>query len=444
MKRGQVKISQCMIVKNEEKNIEHALSWGAGIVSEQIVVDTGSTDRTMDIARRMGAKVYEFPWIDDFSAAKNFAISKARYEWIAFLDADEYLAPEHGKKVLEYVEMLQDTEAESLLTAWVNLDNEGNVKDVGTQSRIFKRHLRYKGRIHEHLAVAEERLLQVADVTEDVTIYHTGYGEREEKKKRGRNLKLILLELDEHPDSYEMWGYLGQEHMAREEWEQAEEALKRAVTLIPLEGRGVYDITLSVTMLRLLQVLIHRKADEAEILQVYGQATKDWPEEADYDYLLARYFAGRGDFIRGEQHLKQGIGILDTYGTACKSMVLAGEIRHAYELLAVCCYNNQNLTDAIRYTAILLKEDPWLMSTLTLMLRTFSRDPAIASKGEGGAQQVVLLLEHDFYDFSSLKDRLFVFQAAMASGYEELVEVIGKRFTEEELAAVEQALHIGN
>ena len=76
MKRGQVKISQCMIVKNEEKNIEHALSWGAGVVSEQIVVDTGSTDRTIDIARRMGAKVYEFPWIDDFSAAKNFAISK--------------------------------------------------------------------------------------------------------------------------------------------------------------------------------------------------------------------------------------------------------------------------------------------------------------------------------------------------------------------------------
>ena len=74
--RSRAKISQCMIVKNEEANIERALSWGKGVVSEQIVVDTGSTDRTVEIAERMGAKIYHFEWIDDFAAAKNFAISK--------------------------------------------------------------------------------------------------------------------------------------------------------------------------------------------------------------------------------------------------------------------------------------------------------------------------------------------------------------------------------
>ena len=77
-----LRISQCMIVKNEEKNIEKALSWGKGIVAEQIVVDTGSTDRTVEIAKAMGAQVYYFQWIDDFAAAKNFAIEKARYEWM--------------------------------------------------------------------------------------------------------------------------------------------------------------------------------------------------------------------------------------------------------------------------------------------------------------------------------------------------------------------------
>ena len=87
--RSRAKISQCMIVKNEERNIERALSWGKGVVAEQIVVDTGSTDRTVEIAEQMGAKVYHFEWIDDFAAAKNFAISKAKYEWIALLDADE-------------------------------------------------------------------------------------------------------------------------------------------------------------------------------------------------------------------------------------------------------------------------------------------------------------------------------------------------------------------
>src|SRR5699024_4697847 len=86
------RLSQCMIVKNEEENIRRALSWGKGRVCEQIVVDTGSTDRTVEIAKEMGAKVYHFKWREDFSAAKNYAIEQASGDWIAFLDADEYFS----------------------------------------------------------------------------------------------------------------------------------------------------------------------------------------------------------------------------------------------------------------------------------------------------------------------------------------------------------------
>ena len=89
--KKEIRLSQCMIVKNEEKNIERALSWGKSFMWEQIVVDTGSTDRTVEIARRLGAKVYHFEWIDDFAAAKNYAVSQAQGDWIVFLDADEYL-----------------------------------------------------------------------------------------------------------------------------------------------------------------------------------------------------------------------------------------------------------------------------------------------------------------------------------------------------------------
>ena len=440
MAKAGVRISQCMIVKNEEANIERALTWGKGIVSEQIVVDTGSTDRTMEIARQMGAIVYEFPWLDDFSAAKNFAISKARYEWVAFLDADEYLAPGDGGKVRDYIETLQNTEAESLLTSCVNLDDEGNVMNVGTQTRIFKRHLRYEGRIHEHLTSTRNRLLQIADVTEDVTIYHTGYGAREESGKSGRNLKLILLELEERPDSYEMWGYLGQEYMARADWSAAGTALRKAVSLIPEKGKGVYDITLSVTCLRLLDTLIHQGAKEADLMEVYRRAIEWWPEEADYDYLLARRFCVLGDWEKGERHLRRGLELLETYGTVCKSMLLAGEIRQAYELLAVCCHNRGNLREAVRYSALLLREDSYLMSTLTLMLRTFSKDEEVMSKGIEGARQVVCLLE-DFYDLTSLKDRLFVLRAAMETGCQELIGAVRERFGSEELEVVEQALN---
>ena len=111
-----VRISQCMIVKDEENNIKKALSWGKGIVCEQIVVDTGSRDRTVQIAESMGARVYHYTWTDDFAAAKNYAISKAKGEWIAFLDADETWAPGDEKKLLKILEQLEPTRAEGITT----------------------------------------------------------------------------------------------------------------------------------------------------------------------------------------------------------------------------------------------------------------------------------------------------------------------------------------
>ena len=98
-----IRLSQCMIVKNEEKNIERALGWAKSVAFEQIVVDTGSTDRTVEIAEKMGAKVYHFAWINDFSAAKNYAIEQATGNWIAFLDADEFFTPVDAKKLILYL-----------------------------------------------------------------------------------------------------------------------------------------------------------------------------------------------------------------------------------------------------------------------------------------------------------------------------------------------------
>ena len=86
-------LSLCMIVKNEEKNIRRSLESIKPVVDEMIVVDTGSTDRTKDIAKELGAKVYDFQWKDSFSDARNFALSKATSDWILILDADEVISP---------------------------------------------------------------------------------------------------------------------------------------------------------------------------------------------------------------------------------------------------------------------------------------------------------------------------------------------------------------
>ena len=129
-KRGE-RISQCMIVKNEEKNIERALSWGKTVMWEQIVVDTGSTDRTVEIARGLGARVVTFPWIDDFSAAKNYAIEQCGGDWIALLDADEYMMPEGAEKLPEFIKEMNARGLDGLSTGWQQLDEEGKIFSSG-------------------------------------------------------------------------------------------------------------------------------------------------------------------------------------------------------------------------------------------------------------------------------------------------------------------------
>ena len=84
------KTSACVIVRNEEENLPRWLQCMANLADELVVVDTGSTDKTVEMAKTAGARVFSFPWCNDFAAAKNYAIEKARGMWIFFLDADEY------------------------------------------------------------------------------------------------------------------------------------------------------------------------------------------------------------------------------------------------------------------------------------------------------------------------------------------------------------------
>jgi glycosyltransferase involved in cell wall biosynthesis len=85
------KVSLTMIVKNEERNLSHCLESVRGVFDEIIIVDTGSTDGTKAIAREFGAKVLDFPWIDDFSAARNVALTHATGDYAFWLDADDVI-----------------------------------------------------------------------------------------------------------------------------------------------------------------------------------------------------------------------------------------------------------------------------------------------------------------------------------------------------------------
>lgn len=444
-KIGRAKISQCMIVKNEEKNIVQALSWGKGIVAEQIVVDTGSTDRTVELAEKMGAKVYSFAWIDDFSAAKNFAISKATGDWIAFLDADEYFSDEDAKKIPALLAKLSG-ECESVLTAMLQLDDAGLVKAVDTHMRLFRRHpdLRYKNRIHEFLSFRGERPPRFWDATQELSIIHTGYTETENKRKRdeGRNLRLIQRELMEDPDNYEMLVYLGNEYETLEKWDLAEDAYRRAIALMPGSVKGDYDVLTSGCAFRFLELLaVVPGKNESDMMEIYEWAVENWPEEGDFSYIVGNYYAVKGDYVAGERYLRKALETMERYGTSRRSSLTSAKIMETYELLAVCCLNNGDREECVRYTTALLKENRYLMTTAMLFIVAFRQDLAKTGQEKSGASKVAALLGKSFYDFTSLKDRIFVLRAAMDARYPELIEVIRGLFTPEELAQVDRALN---
>ena len=94
-------ISLVMIVKNEERFIQGALKSAKDWANELIVLDTGSEDRTVELARALGAKVYHFNWSDDFAAARNASLSYATSDWVAILDADERFVIDHTDRITE-------------------------------------------------------------------------------------------------------------------------------------------------------------------------------------------------------------------------------------------------------------------------------------------------------------------------------------------------------
>ena len=163
-----MKISACVIVKNEEKNIGTWLENMAQFADEMIVVDTGSTDKTKEIVAASSAQLYEFPWINDFAAAKNFALSKAKGEWIAFLDADEFFSRDSIPLIRKWLKKLHFQKKNvGVMCRLINIDTGKNNRFIGSavQLRLFrnKPFLKYVGAIHEALDVPKHCVVELVD-----------------------------------------------------------------------------------------------------------------------------------------------------------------------------------------------------------------------------------------------------------------------------------------
>lgn len=193
-------VSVCIIAKNEEKNIERCLSSLQPYGFELVVVDTGSTDRTKELASKYTDKIYDFIWCDDFSAARNFSLEKATNNWIFMMDCDEWIE-DIDIEELQYFRKHLSHAAGSVTRRNLTGTPENPSMTTDQTERFFSKKLyKYTGVIHEQLTPKYEKSFETFLL--NTTIGHDGYlmSEEERMKKSRRNITLLEKQLAERPD----------------------------------------------------------------------------------------------------------------------------------------------------------------------------------------------------------------------------------------------------
>jgi tetratricopeptide (TPR) repeat protein len=307
------RVSLTMIVKNEEANLPACLDSVADLVHEIIVVDTGSTDRTQEIAARHGAKVFTFPWCDNFAAARNVSLDHATGDWIFWLDADDRIDAENRRKLRALFAELKSDNLAYRMPCVMHSGAFPNLTEKVWHIRLFRNlpAVRWRYRVHEQILPA---ILQQGGTVcpADVTIQHTGYQEAVARRhKKERNLRLLRLNYAEFPNSSFVQFYLGWTYLLLDQPAEALPFLQRSLALNPPDEG----------MVRKLYVLLSRAH------HVLGQR-----EEA-----LAVCRAGRTRYAdHGELLFQEGCLHLEGRDLAAAEACLRQVLQHRPNELNVC------------------------------------------------------------------------------------------------------------
>lgn len=429
--KAKVWLSQCMIVKNEEKNIRRALTWGKDIVKEQIVVDTGSTDRTVEIASEMGARVFHFQWIDDFAAAKNYAIEQARGNWIAFLDADEYLSTKDARKMLLILEKIESGEAhvngkkpQMIITTLADVRENGKIATVMRQQRFFQnvKELRYGNRIHERIFYKGNDELVYGDVAHEITIFHTGYTEQAyaETNKIERNVRLLKREIEENPENYTCMVYLGEAYEVGNRILEAEEVYEKVLSC----GFEKIEVTHKLSLLRsLIRFRLDRSVpdDDFRMVTLYKKALEVDPYHPDCDFLMGVWKLKNNYADESVKYLESSIKKQEENKSTILSY-LPDNLERLYSYLIEGYIKLGDPVAAVKYIVLLLRLNKYNESALNELLRLLSSEP----------ESEIYSFIWKLYDIKSLKDKLFIIKNMKLVGLSSLAERIISDMTEEE------------
>ena len=230
-----IRLSACLIVKNESRHLARCLKSLTEVVDEIVVIDTGSMDDTVAIAEAYGAVTGSIEWTQDFSAARNHSLEMATGDWVLWIDADEVLAagsaeaihcalvrPQFGGFAIEIVNYTED--------------GTNDAQYVHRPIRLFQRHdsIRFTGRIHEQISPAIEALGLPWAHLDGAQILHEGYrpSEMAAKGKLDRTVEMVAREVQDDPNNAFQWFNLANAHTAAGDFANAAIAAAQCVGLI--------------------------------------------------------------------------------------------------------------------------------------------------------------------------------------------------------------------
>jgi hypothetical protein len=297
-----------MIVRDEAARLADAIESTRGIAREWVIVDTGSRDGTAALAASLGARVLQFDWIDDFSAARNFALDAAREDWILSIDADQRLDPTSKEALTRALQ--QPVQAQI-----VTVDMFGPQALPGAPAmtigsypalRLFRRdpRIRYRGRVHEDIARSLVEIGCSPWPDSGVRLADVGYADAAERaRKRERNLRLLHWSIQEEPENLFV-AYKLADTLPRGQGDERRTVLARAA----LQARAMDPLRLRTLPFahRLFALLLDQLVEDGrlqEAVEVAGDlAAKLGPGS---DFAAGRVFARAGDAPRAREFLQR-------------------------------------------------------------------------------------------------------------------------------------------
>lgn len=360
------KISLCMIAKNEEQNLRRCLKSVQGVVDEIIVVDTGSTDNTCQVAREAGAVVRSFIWNDNFSDARNASLEGATGEWILFLDADEEL-PRESCEVLRRLTSNEDVEGYFVKIVSL-IGSEGWTETCPDLIfRLFRNRpeYRFRGAIHEQIAdvILEKNPKAAYRIAEDFVIIHYGYLDSQisEKDKKNRNLKIIEKELEQEPGNRLLRYHYGVELYRAQRYEEAALELTRA-------ANGIDPNTIYLPkLLRYIVLAYQSAAQPAQALNVALLGLRFFPNYADLYYYAGLLYLELKQYSSAYEYLLKAISMPEQPAQYASFAGIRGF--RAYYHLGQIAQTFLDYEEALRFYIAGISDNPNFIPALESMVR---------------------------------------------------------------------------